>query len=181
MVNGEAAQRKATHPAVVATIAVALLFGIAFLQRRFTSNRWVGRPAPDFALDLVSEDKASLGDRLHLSELRGKTVLLDFWATWCEPCQVVAPRLQRVAQKHHDDLVVVGVNTSDEPGFAPVFAKKKGLSYPMVYDKGDEVAHKYGVTNLPTLVVINAKGDITAVQSGVESETDIEELIRDAQ
>ena len=169
------------HPALVACLAVAVLFGIGFVQRKLGKSPGQGRPAPDFALEIVG-DRASLGDRVHLDELKGKTVLLDFWATWCEPCQVVAPILQRISRKHQGgDLVIVGVNTSDQPGLASVFATRKGLTYPIVYDRGDEVARLYGVTNLPTLVVINPKGEIAAMHTGVESESDLEDLIREAQ
>jgi peroxiredoxin len=73
--------------------------------------------------------------------------------------------------------VVVGINTSDQPGLAPVFAKKKGLSYPIVYDEGDDVAQRYGVSNLPTLVVIDPEGKVVAVRAGLEDEGAIEDLV----
>ena len=123
---------------------------------------------------------AACGERVHLSDLKGQSVILDFWATWCEPCQIVAPILERISKKHQGKLVVFGVNTSDAPGQAPIFAKKKGLSYPIVYDEGDEVAHQYGVENLPTLVVIGPDGNITSIRAGVESESAIEELVAKA-
>jgi thiol-disulfide isomerase/thioredoxin len=176
----ETKQGQGPHPAWVAVIAVVVLVGLALLQRSSTKSRLVGKAAPDFALDIVGE-RGSSGDRVHLGDLKGKTVLLDFWATWCEPCQVVAPILQRVSQKHgNDGLVVVGVNTSDRAGMAPLFAQKHGLSYPIVYDAGDAVAHLYGVGSLPTLVVINARGEIAATRTGAESESEIEALIREA-
>ena len=68
-------------------------------------------------------------------------------------------------------------DTSDRPGLAPVFAKKKGLSYPIVYDEGDDVAQRYGVSNLPTLVVIDPNGKVVAVRTGLEDEGDIEDLV----
>src|SRR4051794_10612670 len=147
---------KILYPAIVALVALSVLFGFAILPRLFEANNsLVGKPAPDFALELVTG--GTVGDRIHLEELRGNAVVLDFWATWCQPCQRIAPILDRISRKHQGKgLVVVGVNTSDQRGLAPAFAKQKGLSYPIVYDEGDEVAQRYGVTNLPTLVVINA-------------------------
>jgi len=116
-----------------------------------------------------------------LAELKGHPVVLDFWATWCEPCQMAAPILDRVSRKNQGKgLVVVGVNTSDRPGLAPVFAKRKGLSYPIVYDSDEEVARLYGVSNLPTLIVINSAGNIVAVQTGFESESSLEDLVNQA-
>src|SRR5260221_6077018 len=144
---------KILYPAIVALVALSVLFGFAILPRLFEANSLVGKPAPDFALELVTG--GATGDRVHLEELRGNAVVLDFWATWCEPCQRIAPVLDRISRKHQGKgLVVVGVNTSDERGKAPLCAKQKGLSYPIVFDEGDAVAQRYGVTNLPTLVVI---------------------------
>jgi thiol-disulfide isomerase/thioredoxin len=166
---------KILYPAIVALVTLSALFGLAILPRLFSDRRMVGKMAPDFALDVVTSTD---GDRIHLNDLKGRAVLLDFWATWCEPCQVVAPILDRVSRKHRDKgLVVVGVNTSDQPGLAPIFAKKKGLSYPIVYDADDEVARRYGVSNLPTLVAISADGTIVEMRSGLEDEKGIEELV----
>lgn len=170
---------KILYPTIAALVALSILFGMAILPRLFSRTSLVGQIAPDFALDIVTGD--SQGDRLHLNELKGQAVLLDFWATWCGPCQVIAPMLDRVSRKHRGKgLVVVGVNTSDEPGLAPVFAKKKGLSYPIVYDTGDDVARRYGVSNLPTLVVINPEGKVVAVRTGIEDERAIEALVSQA-
>jgi len=167
---------KILYPAIVALVALSVLFGFAILPRLFPDTALVGHAAPDFALEVVTSD--THGDRIHLNELKGQAVLLDFWATWCEPCQVVAPILDRISRKHQGKgLVVVGVNTSDKPGLAPLFAKKKGLSYPIVYDEGDDVAQRYGVSNLPTLVVIDPEGNVIAVRAGLEDEGAIEDLV----
>jgi thiol-disulfide isomerase/thioredoxin len=165
---------KILYPAIVALVVLSAFFGLAILPRLFEDRRLVGKDAPDFALEVVTSPG---GDRIHLNELRGRAVILDFWATWCQPCQVVAPLLDRVSRKHRDKLVVVGVNTSDQPGLAPIFAKERGLSYPIVYDAGDEVARRYGVSNLPTLVAIGADGKIVEIRTGLEDENGIEELV----
>ena len=170
---------KILYPTIVALIALSVLFGFAILPRLLPDTALVGKTAPDFALDVVSDgaDKS----RIHLGDLKGQTVLLDFWATWCQPCQVVAPMLDRISRKHQGKgLVVVGVNTSDQPGLAPLFAKKKGLSYPIVYDDGDDVARRYGVSNLPTLVLIDRQGNVVSVRSGLEDEGAIEGLVAEA-
>src|SRR6185436_12350266 len=171
---------KILYPAIVALVALSVLFGFAILPRLFPDTALVGHAAPDFSPDVVTGE----GDRIHLNELKGQAVVLDFWATWCEPCQIVAPILDRISRKHQGKgLVVVGVNTSDRRGLAPLYAKKKGLSYPIVYDEGDDVAHRYGVYNLPTLVVIDRQGNVVAVRTGlegVEDERAIEDLVSEA-
>jgi cytochrome c biogenesis protein CcmG/thiol:disulfide interchange protein DsbE len=173
---------KVLYPTIIALVALSVLFGFAILPRLFPGPTLVGRTAPDFALEVVTG--GGEGNRIHLNELKGQAVILDFWATWCEPCQIVAPILDRISRKHQGKgLVVVGVNTSDQRGLAPLFAKKKGLSYPIVYDEGDDVAHRYGVYNLPTLIVINRQGNIVAIRTGLEGIDDeraIEELVTQA-
>ena len=116
-----------------------------------------------------------------LSALRGHPVVLDFWATWCGPCQAEAPIVNGISQRFKDrGLVVIGVNTSDASGrtLAPAFAKRKGLTFPIVFDEDDVIAHKYSVENLPTLIVLNKEGKITAVRRGVTSDTELERLVR---
>ena len=106
-------------------------------------------------------------------------VLVDFWASWCGPCQAEAPIVNAVAQRFKDKgLVVVGVNTSDAEGIAAVFAAKKGLLFPIVYDEGNGIANKYRVDSLPTLIVISKEGKIVAIRHGVTSDSDLERLVR---
>ena len=177
----ESAVRSAKRPYAFGLLLVvaALLAGPGIVRRLFSvPHALVGKRAPDFALSVVYNGDP--GGRLRLSSLEGRPVLLDFWATWCGPCQMEAPVLDRVARAHRDDLIVIGVNTSDEPGLAAAFARKKDLSYPIVYDDGSRVADSYGVEGLPTLVVVNGSGNVVAVQSGVESERDIDQLLAKA-
>jgi len=111
---------------------------------------------------------------------RGKVLLLDFWATWCGPCQAEAPILDKVAQRYRDKgLVVVGVNTSDAPGRARPWAMSHHLTFPIVFDP-DETAPRYGVENLPTLVVVSKSGKVLAVRTGVTSDAELERLVASA-
>jgi thiol-disulfide isomerase/thioredoxin len=116
---------------------------------------------------------------LELKSLRGHPVILDFWATWCGPCQAESPIVNAVAQRYRDrGLAVIGVNTSDEDGLAALFARKKGLAFPMVYDDGNTIAKQYGVSNLPTLILVSKEGKIVAVRHGVTSDSTLDELVR---
>lgn len=76
---------------------------------------------------------------------------------------------------------MVGVNTNDEPGNGAVFARRKGLGYPILYDEGGQVAGRYGVESLPTLVIVNKQGDVIAVRSGVEDSSELDRLVARAQ
>ena len=161
----------------LAALAAGVLLAVALCPRfSASSNPRVGTPAPAFTLEVVHNGEA--GARLDLSSLQGRPVILDFWATWCGPCRMEAPILERVAQRYKDrGLVVVGVNTADAPGRAGPVAAKLGLSYPIVFDAGKDVGDAYGVESLPTLVIVGRDGQVKAVRTGLVDEASLEALI----
>ena len=167
-------------------LVVGLVAGFAVLPRIFRSGGAVapGRDAPEFTLAAVA-NTASLGEgktTLSLSELRGRAVVLDFWATWCEPCRLQAPIVEQVARRWGDrGVVVVGVNT-DTPGEgdARAVASAWRLTYPIVKDEVGLAARAYGVEVLPTLVVVSRLGKIVAVRTGVTEDAELERLVREA-
>ena len=163
-------------------IVVALAAGFALVPRviaSFEERAASNEEAPDFTADIVANAAAPEETTLNLKALRGKPVVLDFWATWCGPCQAEAPIVNGVAQRYKDrGLVVIGVNTSDEEGLAQVFAKKKKLTFPIVYDRGNNIARDFHVGNLPTLIVVSREGKIVAVRRGVTSDSDLDDLVR---
>jgi thiol-disulfide isomerase/thioredoxin len=180
--NGDARSTQTTLGAL--GLVLLLLAGFAVLPRIFVPRV---REAPDFTLDLVANAGALGADRsaqktLSLRDLRGSAVLLDFWATWCEPCRVEAPIVDQVSRRWRDKgVVVVGVNT-DTPGQgAPgEFTRARGLTYPMVHDRTGEASRAFEVDSLPTLVVVSRSGKITAVRRGTTDQAELERLIRQA-
>ncbi|KKO53413.1 hypothetical protein XI25_14105 [Paenibacillus sp. DMB20] len=124
----------------------------------------VGQRAPDFTL--MTAD----GTSVRLSDYRGSTVLLNFWASWCPPCQVEMPYMQDFYEEYRQkDVVVLAVNMSHlekNPGDAAAFLDEVGASFPTVYDHQGEVTDRYRIVAYPTTYVLNASGVITGRYQG---------------
>ena len=124
--------------------------------------------APDFELARLDAE----GD-LRLSSLRGKVVVLNFWASWCEPCKKEAPVLERTWTEHGPDrLVVVGVDWNDLGSAARTFARRYGMSYPLVHDGRKTLTRPYGLTGVPETFVIDRRGRIIGAFAGALNERD---------
>lgn len=111
-------------------------------------------PAPDFTLERLDR-----GGTLTLSSLRGKGVVLNFWASWCVPCKDEAPLLEEAWQRHRGrGLVVVGVDAQDFKGDARSFMERFGLTYPVVYDGKGSTLGRYGITGFPETFFVDREG-----------------------
>ncbi len=135
----------------------------------------IGTQAPEWTL------KDATGKEVSLKSLRGKLVLLDFWATWCGPCRQAMPFMQKLHDKYKDKPVAVfGVNCYERgPRSDPVgYMKNAGFTYPLLLDASD-VAVAYRVIGIPTFYVIGPDGKILMAHSGVSAdyERQIEALI----
>lgn len=114
----------------------------------------VSAPTPDFTLP----DPA--GKKVSLKDFRGKLVMLNFWATWCEPCREEMPSMERLYQEFKDDgFVILAVDVKDKRKDALEFIKELKLTYPIVFDPGGEVGVLYGAWGLPATYLIGAKGE----------------------
>lgn len=122
--------------------------------------------APDFQL---YSTRAKL---VHLEDLRGKVVVLDFWASWCPPCRMAIPRLEEVHQAAKDrGVVVLGINVHDDKDPAQTMATL-GATYTCLVN-GDAVSHDYGVKGIPTIMVISPDGEVLFRESGWGSQSQI--------
>jgi cytochrome c biogenesis protein CcmG/thiol:disulfide interchange protein DsbE len=115
----------------------------------------VGRPAPDFALPAVSG-----GPVVSLGDLRGKPVVLNFWATWCVPCYQEHPALTSAARSLGDDVQFLGVVYDDEEARVREFLRERGSTYPSLLDPGGRTAIAYGVYGVPETYFIDPAGRI---------------------
>jgi peroxiredoxin len=169
---------------VILVIAGMLLAGKRLTKSPSTGGslsgsnaRLTGKPAPDFQLTNID------GSNLRLSDLRGKAVLLNFWATWCPPCKVEMPWFVELQKQYGPQgLQIVGVamdagNAHDE---VAKFAKEMGLNYPVLLGN-DKIADQYGgVDSLPTTFYIGRDGKIVTRVFGLVSHREIEENVRAA-
>jgi cytochrome c biogenesis protein CcmG/thiol:disulfide interchange protein DsbE len=110
---------------------------------------------------------------LSLAELRGKGVVLNFWASWCVPCKDEAPLLEEAWREHRDrGLVVVGVDAQDFKGDARRFLKRFGLTYPVVYDGKGSTLGRYGITGFPETFFVDRQGNLVGerIAGGIDTE-----------
>ena len=127
----------------------------------------VDRPAPDFLLNVLG------GGAVRLSDFRGKTVVLNFWASWCEPCRREMPDFQELWEERGpagpDDLVILAVNLTptDTRAAATAFVEEYGLTFPILFDTSrGEVARHYGVQALPATFFIDRNGIVRTTALG---------------
>jgi thiol-disulfide isomerase/thioredoxin len=167
---------KILYPAIGVLLGLSALFGLAVLPRLARRNPLVGKDAPAFALPVAANGDE--GARMSVAGLKGHPVVLDFWASWCGPCAAEAPVLDRLSRRYEKrGLVVLGVNVSDSPDVVRQYAQQKGLSYPQVVEHRSEVSDLYGVERLPSLVVIDKQGKVSAFFTGNVDESALDEVL----
>ena len=140
-----------------------------------------GFSAPDFTLDLLD------GGQVTLSDLRGKAVLINFWATWCPPCRAEMPAIERVYRSHKDlGLEVLAVNTTnqDDQAAAAAFVEELELTFPVPLDRTGAVSASYNLRGLPSTYFIDRQGVIRSVvvggpMSGALIQSRVEELLQE--
>lgn len=161
---------------MVASLAAGILWTVASRVPSAVSAPLYSSPspregflAPDFTLDTLD------GNQVTLSELRGKILVINFWATWCPPCREETPALEKVYEQYKDSgMVILGVNLTDQDSVSEVefFVQEFKLTYPILLDRDGSVSALYQLKGLPTTLFVNREGIIrTVVVGGPMSET----------
>ena len=134
-----------------------------------------GKPAPDLAV------KDMQGKPLTLSSLRGKMVLLDFWATWCGPCRADAPSLDKLYRKYGEkDLAIVGISVSEPREIVEKFLKEHPHDYAVVLSSENEMLRTYQISVFPTYIVIDREGNIAVAVQGDRGFGDLRKMLKKA-
>jgi thiol-disulfide isomerase/thioredoxin len=153
-------------------LAVLGLLGYGLLSKGEEALA-VGEPAPDKELSTL--DGSGTG---RIADYGGKWELVNFWASWCEPCRTEAPALERLHRAHPDRFTVLGINLDDNTADATEFVEKYGLTYPQLRD-GDGRGRRdaYGMTGFPESFLIDPEGDVAVIRRGPVAEAYLAEFI----
>ena len=164
--------RSSTGPATLSIVARLIALGALLLALVGTyAERWgldtwpmswaggwrpgsvrVGDAAPAFqTVDLV-------GRTVSLDDVRGRVVVVNFWATWCPPCRVEMPELDAYQAEMGDRLAVLGINMAEPKTAIVPFVLQNGLRFPILLDESGAIAASYGVTGLPTSLILDRSG-----------------------
>ena len=180
---GPHARRNALVIIVVVVAIAAMLIGGKYLAQRGERSGTItaggpkpGTAAPDFALQSLDSKT------VHLSDFRGKAVLLNFWATWCTPCRLEMPWFVELEKQYGPQgLQVVGVAMDDSgPDKVAKFAKDMGVNYPVLLGK-ESVGDEYGgLEYLPTSFYLDRDGKVVQRVFGLRSRSDIEDWVKEA-
>ncbi len=180
---------------IFVAVVVLVITGLLFMGKSFTSrpgnnngvnaagpgqgqneDRFDGAPAPDFELKVLDAP----GKTLKLSDFKGKAVVVNFWATWCEPCKIEMPWLVDLQKKYgQQGLQIVGIamDDTDEKTIAS-FTQKMGVNYPIVMGT-EKVADLYGgIDGMPTLFFVDRSGKVVDHELGLRSMDAIENNIK---
>lgn len=145
----------------IAVLGLVGLLGFGLLSKGEASLA-LGEPAPDKELEALDGDGSG-----EIADYRGRWVLVNFWASWCDPCRDEAPALERFSRAYRDRLTVLGINLDDNRDDALGFVEEFGLTYPQLRDgDGRERRDAYGMTGFPESFLIDPEGRIALIRRG---------------
>jgi thiol-disulfide isomerase/thioredoxin len=131
-----------------------LLYVVLLLNGCTSETTIEAVPVSDFAVRSLN------GEQIQLADLRGRWVVLNFWATWCAPCVAELPLLQQLAERHADQLTVLAVNMREDEAEVRAFVVQHNLSLPILLEPDDQTLLEYGVQGLPLSIVVSPDGEV---------------------
>ncbi|MBP9112699.1 MAG: TlpA family protein disulfide reductase [Polyangiaceae bacterium] len=126
-------------------------------------HKLTGAAAPDFALETVNGKP-----KVSLASLKGKVVIVDFWATWCKPCKASFPKLQELYTKYNaSGFEIIGINQDDDKsGEIKSFGDSTGAKFPLGWDEGKKISKSWDLPTMPATYIIDKKGVVRFVHAG---------------
>jgi len=165
--------RKNKHRRRIVIFCVVSLLNVGLLALILTqlltpathsvSDPLAGHPAPNFSLVMLNSHSGK--SALSLSDFKGKPVVLNFWASWCQPCKEELPLLENAwkqMQAQNKDIVFLGIDFQEASSDAMSFLQLHGITYLAGLDANGSIASKYGVTSLPQTIFIDRNGTVTS-------------------
>lgn len=169
------------RPSILLLVAITLMMPLLAraaeenLLRKFNFIPETGVvPAPDF------ETVDAEGREVRLDSYRGKVIVLNFWATWCPPCRLEMPSMEKLYREFKDQgLEVVAVNFMESPEPVLDFVKEQGFTYPILMDRVSRIAESYGVRRLPETLLIGRQGNLLGRSTGYKDwyKQDVREFV----
>jgi thiol-disulfide isomerase/thioredoxin len=158
-------------PLLVALLVVGV---IAFEVATAGNGGNAGKPAPPLPSAVLQPPRATLAG------LRGKPALVNFWASWCEPCRKEGPELARLDRSLHGSAALVGIDYTDQADGARAFIARYGWHFPVLSDPDGVYGARFGFSGLPTTVVLDARGRIVETLRGPQTEADFRRALAQA-
>ena len=153
----------------IVVLVAALVIGAWLIMMQLTRQRDdpnsgasgdEGRPAPSFQLQDLS------GQRVSLDDFKGKVVMLDFWATWCGPCRLTMPLLEKLQQEHPNDFTLLAVDVGEPLDEVAPYVRDRNIQARVLLDLNKRVGSAYGSDSIPMQVLIDKEGIIRHIQVG---------------
>lgn len=170
----------------IGMMIVVTLVGIFFWNVISNSND--EKPSDNVVLDDAGERQmiatdfelpSLAGGTMKLSDTRGKITIINFWASWCEPCKMEAPHLQAFYEENKDNVEIIAVNNTSQDSVekATAFVQQYGLTFPVLFDETGDVSTMYGAFTIPTTIFLNEEGEIVQQFVGPMEEEFLKEVI----
>jgi|SRR5271157_407588 len=151
----------------------SIMGGVVFLSGTASSNATktaagttliAGNPMPDF--ELKSLDNSNI----HINQYLGKSIIVNFWATWCVPCKQEMPLLERYYQNRNSELIIIGINDDEPVDLVRPFVIDNQITFPILLDHQGKIRDQFMIHGFPTSLFINSKGIFIAEHIGALDE-----------